>query len=926
MTTMDRTTMAKEDLIAEIGDYEALVVRSGTKVTADVMDAASKLRVIGRAGTGVDNIDVLEATKRGILVMNTPGANTMAAAELTMTLVMALARNLPQAVGSMKQGRWDRKLFMGSELAGKTIGLVGLGRIGRTVGGWCKAFGMDVIGFDPVLSKAAAEAEGIEPVSLSQVWERSDFISLHTPLNSETRDLINAETLAKCRDGVRIVNCARGGIINEADLLAGLESGKVGGAALDVFRSEPPPPETAALVAHPNVVSTPHLGASTKEAQLAVARDVAQQIADALDGTKYVGVVNASNLEYSSRPDLLPFLSLAERLGSLQAQLVQPSAKVTGITVKLNGSRFHDASVVDVVQAAAVRGFLQALLPDESVNVVNTGMLAESLGLTVKTVTHTSSDANYSNLITVELTTDSEEVGPATDADESGSPSVLSGTVFNEREGRLVRVGGYSCDVVPAGNVLLFNNKDKPGVLRSIMGVLGEAGVNIANFGLGRHQVGGEALGIIITDEAVPDAAMDRIRKVDAVRNVRAASVPEGLPTPGSKDSGGADPSMGVPAAAARRPAHRPTSAQFGSGPTKKRPGWSLSGLVDAALGRSHRSALGKAKLQRAIEETKEILEVPDDYLVGIVPASDTGAYEMAMWSTLGPRPVDVFHWESFGKGWMTDATKQLKLDQVHEYSAAYGAIPDLSKANPEHDVCFTWNGTTSGVCVPNGDWIAEDRAGLTLVDATSAVFAQPVDFAKCDITTYSWQKVLGGEAAHGMVILSPRAVERLESYTPPWPMPKIFRMTKGGKLIDGIFKGATINTPSMLAVEDYLDALSWAKTQGGLKGLIARADANLDVIEQFVKQHEWIDFLAQDPATRSNTSVCLSVDLPADKIKKMVKLLEQEGAAVDIGAYRDAPPGLRIWAGATVDKSDMEALMPWLQWAFTVVAAEDST
>jgi phosphoserine aminotransferase len=342
-------------------------------------------------------------------------------------------------------------------------------------------------------------------------------------------------------------------------------------------------------------------------------------------------------------------------------------------------------------------------------------------------------------------------------------------------------------------------------------------------------------------------------------------------------------------------------------------------------LGRSHRSAVGKAKLQRAIEQTKEVLEVPDDYLVGIVPASDTGAYEMAMWSMLGQRPVDVFHWESFGKGWMSDATSQLKLDNVSEYTADYGDIPDLSKANPQHDVCFTWNGTTSGVCVPNGDWISPDRSGLTLVDATSAVFAQPVDFAKCDVTTYSWQKVLGGEAAHGMIVLSPRAVERLETYTPPWPMPKIFRMAKGGKLIDGIFKGATINTPSMLAVEDYLDALSWAKTQGGLTGMMARADANLGVIEAFVEQHEWIDFLAKDPATRSNTSVCLSVDLPEDKIKKMVKLLEQEGAAVDIGAYRDAPPGLRIWAGATVEQSDMEALMPWLQWAFTVVSADDA-
>ncbi|KAA0152752.1 hypothetical protein FNF29_03641 [Cafeteria roenbergensis] len=929
VTTMDRTSMSKEELIAAIGEYDALVVRSGTKVTADVMDAAASLKIVGRAGTGVDNIDIPAATKRGVLVMNTPGANTMAAAELTMTMIMALARNIPQAVESMKAGRWDRKLFMGSELAGKTVGLVGLGRIGRTVGQWCRAFGMTVIGFDPVMSKEAAEAAGIASVPLSAIWERSDFISLHTPLTSETRDLVNAETLKQCKDGVRIVNCARGGIVNEADLLAALDSGKCAGAALDVFRSEPPPPESAALVAHPSVISTPHLGASTKEAQLAVARDVAIQIADALDGTKFVGVVNASNLEYASRPDLAAYLSLAERLGSLQAQLVGTAASVRGLTVRLHGSRFQDPSVADVIQSAAVRGFLQAALPDEAVNVVNTHMLAEQLGLKVRTEVHPTSDANYSNLVSVELDTDEGSAGPAID----NGTSVVAGTVFNERDGRLVRVGGYSCDVMPAGNVLLFNNRDKPGVLRSIMRELGNAGINIANFGLGRHEAGGEALGIIITDEPVTEEAVEAIRRVDSVKNVRCVRVDEGVVATAAATAAAVgkstakDMAMAVPATAARRPSERPASAQFGSGPTKKRPGWTLSTLVDAPTGRSHRSALGKAKLLRAIEETKELLELPEGYRVGIVPASDTGAYEMAMWTMLGQRPVDVFHWESFGKGWLTDATKQLKLDEtvgVREFSAPYGHLPDLSQADPTHDVCFTWNGTTSGVRVPNGDWIAEDREGLTFVDATSAVFAQPVDFPKCDVTTYSWQKVLGGEAAHGMIVLSPRAVERLETYTPAWPVPKVFRLTKGNKLIEGIFEGATINTPSMLCVEDYLDALAWTRQKGGLAGLMKRADDNLAVIERFVQEHEWMGFLAVDPATRSNTSVCLSVDLPADKIKKMVKLLDTEGIAVDIGAYRDAPPGLRIWCGATVETSDVEALMPWLQWAFTVVSADE--
>ena len=369
------------------------------------------------------------------------------------------------------------------------------------------------------------------------------------------------------------------------------------------------------------------------------------------------------------------------------------------------------------------------------------------------------------------------------------------------------------------------------------------------------------------------------------------------------------------------QPAARPANPRFSSGPCAKPPTFTLDSLADAALGRSHRAAIGKDKLKAAIEETRELLGVPADYRIGIVPGSDTGAVEMAMWSLLGPRPVTMLAWESFGSGWVTDVAKQLKLDAT-VMTADYGQIPDLASVDFASDVVFTWNGTTAGVRVPNADWIAADREGLTICDATSAAFAMDLAWDKLDVTTFSWQKVLGGEAAHGMIILSPRAVERLESYTPPWPMPKIFRMTKGGKLIEGIFKGETINTPSMLAVEDYLLALAWARSVGGLKGLIARADANTKAIADFVEMRDWIDFLAHDPATLSNTSVCLKftdarIKDGAAFAKAVAKRLDTEGVAYDIGAYRDAPPGLRIWCGGTVETADVEALMPWLDWAF---------
>lgn len=380
-------------------------------------------------------------------------------------------------------------------------------------------------------------------------------------------------------------------------------------------------------------------------------------------------------------------------------------------------------------------------------------------------------------------------------------------------------------------------------------------------------------------------------------------------------------------------PALRPNTANFSSGPCAKRPGWSLQNLKDAPLGRSHRAKIGKAKLKAAIDKTREILNVPADYRIGIVPASDTGAVEMALWSLLGARPVDMVAWESFGSEWVTDVIKQLKLPDARTLKAGYGEIADLSSLNFDHDVVFTWNGTTSGVRVPNADFIPANRAGLTICDATSAAFAQDLDFAKLDVVTFSWQKVLGGEAAHGMLILSPRAVERLESYTPSWPLPKIFRLTKGGKLIEGIFEGETINTPSMLCVEDYIDALDWAKSIGGLQGLIARADANLAAIAAWVAQTPWVDFLAKDPATRSNTSVCLKVvdpaitTLPAEAQAAFAKVLagalEKEKVAFDIGAYRDAPPGLRIWCGATVETADVAALTHWLDWSFAKAKAE---
>ena len=376
-----------------------------------------------------------------------------------------------------------------------------------------------------------------------------------------------------------------------------------------------------------------------------------------------------------------------------------------------------------------------------------------------------------------------------------------------------------------------------------------------------------------------------------------------------------------------------PANPNFSSGPCAKRPGWTLDALGDAVLGRSHRAKPGKAKLKEVIDRSAAILGLPEGYRIGIVPASDTGAVEMALWSLLGERGVDMLAWESFGSGWVSDVVKQLKLKDVRTFEAPYGQLPDLGAVDTDRDVVFTWNGTTSCVRVPNGDWIASDRKGLTICDATSAAFAMDLPWEKLDVVTYSWQKVLGGEAAHGMLVLSPRAVERLESFTPDRPLPKIFRLTKGGKLIDGVFKGETINTPSMLCAEDALDGLKWAEEIGGLKGLIARAEANLATVAKWVEASSWAGFLAEDPATRSCTSICLKITadwftaLPSEAqaavAKRIAAMLDDKGVAYDIGAYRDAPAGLRIWGGATVETANLEALLPWLDWAAATVAKD---
>eukprot|EP01039_Chlorochromonas_danica_P002210 gene2210-2413_t len=909
---VEKPGIKKDELIKIIHEYDGLVVRSGTKVTKEIINAAPNLKIIGRAGTGVDNIDVRAATGKGILVVNTPGGNTISTAELALAHILALARNIPQATASLKAGRWDRSKYTGTELTGKTLGVIGVGKIGREVAKWCQGFGMNVVGYDPVLSESSARAHGIEPVSVDELLAQADFITIHTPMTTETHHLLNEKTLAKCKKGVRIVNCARGGIIDEAALLEALKSGQVGGVGLDVLEQEPPVEVSLELRKHPHVVMTPHLGASTVDAQERVAKAIAENMSDILDGGSFVGVVNAPDLGAIAKLEhVVPYVMLAEKIGSMQGQLLRNN-KVGSVTVNLRGKDVSDTRLTDVVKSAVVKGTLTEL-GIQNVSYVNALATAEEMGLKVlvNMSEKTEIASGYKNTVGVEM-----EIEGLLNAQR-----VIEGTVFGANELRITKIDGFSIDLPPGENILLFNNHDEPGVLRKVVEKLAQAKVNIAHFALGRQERGKKAMGAVVLDTPLPAEVLESLNKTAEISNVVEVRLKDTI-----------DPNFRVRSASQgtvqgpRKPAVKPRNPEFSSGPCKKRPGYNLAALRSDVLGRSHRSKLGKSRLKRAIEETKRILGVPDDYLCGIVPASDTGAFEMAMWSMVGARPLDACYWESFGKGWSDDAIKHLGLKETTRiFSADYGQLPDLSSTNPDHDITFTYNGTTSGVRVPNLDWVRADRKGLVFNDATSAAFAMDIEWPKVDVTTFSWQKVLGGEGAHGMLILSPQAVERLETYDSKRPLPKIFRMTKKDKegkvKVDrNIFNGDTINTPSMLCVEDYLDAMSWADSIGGLPGLIKRSQANLAVLERFVEQNDWISFLAADPRIRSNTSVCLTLKLNKDQVKKFVALLEAEGVAYDIGAYRDAPDGLRIWCGATVEQEDLEALLPWLKWAYEVV------
>lgn len=730
----------------------------------------------------------------------------------------------------------------------------------------------------------------IELVSLDELYPRADFITIHTPLTSDTRKMFNDETFAKCKDTLRIVNCARGGIIDEQALLRALEAGTVAGAALDVYETEPPPAETKPVLEHPLVVCTPHLGASTAEAQEKVAQEIAQSFVDAFEGRRISGVVNSKILaELASRKDLHPYVDLSERMGSLQAQLIFGNLK--HIEIETVGQTLKGGT--GILMAALLKGVLSQMI-EESVNLINAPHLAAEFGIKV-TEKHTHSAKHlHGNNIKVTFKTDKGTRSLTGIVDRTGTP-------------RLVEVDKFQMHLDLEGHSLFWSNIDKPGCISRITSILGENSVNISSFSLGRESIGGRAIGVLNVDSAVNDDVIDQLTCTgDLIYSVHTY-----LPPLGTEAADDADGS---------KPTARPNSACFGSGPVKKFPGYDFAKLPSRNLGRSHRSALGLDTLQQVIGEQARLLKIPRDYYVGIVPASDTGAFETAMWSMLGQRPVDICYWDSFGKGWYTDAVKELKLDNIREFKADYGELPDLTKTNADHDIVFTWNGTTSGVKVPDGGWISADRKGLTFCDATSAVFAMDMPWDKLDVTTWSWQKALGGEGAHGMLVLSPRAVERLNTYTPAWPLPKLFRLTKNGKFCDDVFTGKVINTPSMLAVEDALLALDWVDSIGGLESMKSISEANLHVVEEFVEANEWIHFLAQDKTIRSNTSVCLTLDLEPAQVKELVKLLESENVAYDIGAYRDAPPGLRIWCGSTVETADVAVLMEWLKWAYNEV------
>ena len=737
---------------------------------------------------------------------------------------------------------------------------------------------------------------GFQPVTLEELFSSSHFITVHTPLTKETNNLFNSSTFAKCMRGVRIINCARGGIINEKDLLDAVKSGQVGGASLDTFEIEPPADSSLELRKHPNVVVTPHLGASTFDAQERVARQIAENMSDIFDGGSFKGVVNSPDLSViKSIPNLLPYLTLAERIGSMQAQLLGHN-KIGSVTINIRGKDVSDSRVVDIIKAAVLKGALSELSSDGSnVSFVNASSMAQDLGLvvSVNTSSITNTDSGFLNEISVEMEMDGF----------LNMSRAIKGTVFGVSDVRITEIDGFTVDLPGGDHVLLFNNHDKPGVLRKIAEKLYASNINIAHFSLGRKGLpGSKAMGAVTIDSPAPSEVIQLLNKSGEISNMVQLDF-----TASSQAAFRIQSTTEVDGL--KKPTVKPRNPEFSSGPCKKRPGYDLSKLRTDVFGRSHRSKLGKARLKRAIDETKRILRVPDDYLCGIVPASDTGAFEMAMWSMLGARPVDVCFWESFGQGWRDDITKHLKVQHVREFKGDYGKIPDLTQTNPDHDILFTYNGTTSGVRVPDLNWIKDDRKGLTFNDATSAAFAMDIDWKKVDVTTFSWQKALGGEGAHGVLIMSPRAVERLETFQSHRPLPKIFRMTKSGKdgkqsLERGIFSGDTINTPSMLCVEDIIDALEWSDRIGGLDGLIKRSRDNLAVLENFVDENNWISFLASDPTIRSSTSVCLTLKLSPEQVKKFVELLDKEGVAYDIGSYRDAPDGLRIWCGATIEKA----------------------
>lgn len=906
--------LSNSDLWTKIGDFDGLIVRSKSNIDKELLEHAKNgaLKIIGRAGTGTDNIDVLQATKRGILVMNTAGVNAGSAAELTLGLMMASLRKLPKVVDGMKNGHVDGEL--GTGLYGKTVGIVGLGRIGRLVAEKCNGFGMKVIGYDVLLSDAASSGMGIEAGSLDEVFARSDVISLHLPYQRDTRNIVNQQRLATCKDGVHIVNCARSGLIDYDAALQALQCGKMSGLAMD-FHTKPNDVDQniwEKLKKMENVIMTPHIGALTVDAQERVATGIGHQMADALELKAFQGVVNAPNVDFATKSESLPYLSLAQKLGSLHAQLLGDN-RLKRIVITSQGEQIGRPDTAEAVVNAVLRGLLSFML-EEEVQFGNAREIAQTMGIRFEEHRHKyTHDGMYTNELEVSFEM------------ESGESRNIAGTVLRESDIRLIRYNDMRIDVIPSGTMILFKNTDKPGVLGEITQLLAEKKVNIASFSLGRNDVGGNAIGILKLDEAVDDHIIDELSKIQALTDVRPVNLLELPFVRGFKNfkkykSQDASP-VYVADGTNTRPSDRPSSPAFGSGPCKKRPGYSLAQLPTDCLGRSHRSVLGKGRIVDAIDSTKRLLGIPKDYHLGIVPASDTGAFEMAMWNLLGERPVDMCHWESFGKGWYSDVTKELKLTNVTEYTAPYGELPDLTATNSNHDVCFTWNGTTSGVRVPNADWISDDRQGLVFNDATSAAFSMDMPWNKLDVVTFSWQKALGGEGAHGMLVLSPRAVERLESFDSGRPMPKIFRLKKSdGSFLKGVFAGNTINTPSMLCVEDYLDALRWSESQGGLEALINRSNRNLAVLERFAEENNWIHFLAKDKSIRSSTSVCLLVDLPKEQIKKMIDLLADEEIAYDIGSYRDAPAGLRIWCGATVEESDLEKLCPWLRWAYQQV------